>query len=401
MKTSKILKGSLMSSLLLAATAAHAQVPANQVQLGTPSYMGTGCPLGTVSAQLSPDAQALSIMFGSFQAIAGGSSGLTVDRKQCNIAIPVHVPQGFTVSIMKIDYRGYKRLPIYASGTFDVEYFFAGQTGPAYHKSFVGAEDGNFTLSNQLVATSTVWSACGADVNLRTNTSIAVQTNSMQEQAQLTLDSADVTSGVVYQLSWKQCGGNNGGYPNPYPTPYPTPNPYPTPDPYGNGNNGNGNNGNGNYPGVGPCVINSYYDTRGYQMFMIKDGMGRVVGNTVQYAEALRLAQQSQAMGFCSGIVNNSQPANPQQGNGNNNGNGYPNGNGNGSGWPGNNSPYPNGNGGYPQPQPQQNGCQIMPGRDAYGRNFYRVVDRQGRIVLNTAVLATAQQTARTDVRCR
>jgi hypothetical protein len=72
MKTSKILKGSLMSSLLLAATAAHAQVPANQVQLGTPSYMGTGCPLGTVSAQLSPDAQALSIMFGSFQAIAGG-----------------------------------------------------------------------------------------------------------------------------------------------------------------------------------------------------------------------------------------------------------------------------------------------------------------------------------------
>jgi hypothetical protein len=271
---------------------------------------------------------------------------------------------------------------------------------PAYHKSFVGAEDGNFTLSNQLVATSTVWSACGADVNLRTNTSIAVQTNSMQEQAQLTLDSADVTSGVVYQLSWKQCGGgNNGGYPNPYPTPYPTPNPYPTPDPYGNGNNGNGNNGNGNYPGVGPCVINSYYDTRGYQMFMIKDGMGRVVGNTVQYAEALRLAQQSQAMGFCSGIVNNSQPANPQQGNGNNGG--YPNGNGNGSGWPGNNSPYPNGNGGHTQPQPQQNGCQIMPGRDAYGRNFYRVVDRQGRIVLNTAVLATAQQTARTDVRCR
>ena len=110
MKVSTILNGSLLGSLMLAASAANAQVPVNQVQLGTPSYMGTGCPLGTVSATLSPDAQSLSIMFGSFQAIAGGSSGLTVDRKACNIAIPVHVPQGFTVSVLKIDYRGYRRL---------------------------------------------------------------------------------------------------------------------------------------------------------------------------------------------------------------------------------------------------------------------------------------------------
>lgn len=391
MKTRTILKGSLLSSLMLAG-AAHAQLPTQQIQLGTPSYMGTGCPLGTVSAQLSPDAQALSIMFGSFQAIAGGSSGLTVDRKQCNIAIPVHVPQGYSVSIIKIDYRGYKRLPIYASGTFDVEYFFAGQNGPSYHKSMVGAEDGNFTLNNQLVASASVWSACGADVNLRTNTSIAVQTNSMNEQTQLTLDSADVTSGMVYQLSWKQCGqqgGGGGGYPNPYPTPYPTPqpqypNPYPTPQPQYPNPYPTPVPPQPQYPGLGACVINSQYDTRGYMLFVIKDGMGRIIGNTVQYAEALRLAQQSQAMGFCTGIVNNTSTANPQQPQ-------YPQPGQGGGGYP---NPYP-------QPAPQQNGCQIMPGRDAYGRNFYRVVDRQGRIVQNTPILATAQQVARTDIRCR
>ena len=366
-----LLATSTLSALAISAlssSTAYAQLPVNQIQLGTPSYNGTGCPLGTVSATLSPDAQALSILFGAFQVDAGGSSGRTIDRKACQIAIPVHVPSGYSVSIIKIDYRGYKRLPYNASATFDVEYFFAGQNGPSYHKNFVGAEDGNFTLNNQLVATANVWSACGADVNLRTNTSIAAQTNQYNEQTMLTLDSADVSSGMIYQLSWRTCGSNGGGYP-------PTPNPFP--------GNGNGGGNGGGYPGVGPCVINSYYDSRGYQLFMIKDGMGRVVGNTVQYAEALRLAQQSQSMGFCSGIVNNSSQTNPQQ-----------------PPYPGNNGGYGNGgygNGGYP---PRQTSCQVMPGRDAYGNTFFRVMDRAGRIILNTPNQSLAYQAAQSDPRC-
>src|SRR4051812_46592540 len=101
-----VLSSSLSSSLLAlgmigVAPIAEAQVNPSQVSLGVPSYNGTGCPLGTVSAQLSPDAQSLSIMFGSFVAEAGGMSGRTVDRKACNIAIPVHVPQGYSVSLIK------------------------------------------------------------------------------------------------------------------------------------------------------------------------------------------------------------------------------------------------------------------------------------------------------------
>jgi hypothetical protein len=373
-----------VSLYALASGFAHAQVPTNQIQLGTPSYNGTGCPLGTVSATLSPDAQSLSILFGAFQAEAGGTSGKTVDRKACQVAVPVRVPQGYSVSVIKIDYRGYKRLPYNASGTFDVEYFFAGRNGPAYHKNFVGAEDGNFTLNNTLVATANVWSDCGADVNLRTNTSIAVQTNQFNEQTMLTLDSADYSSGVVYQLSWRQCGTNGGGNGGGYPYPGNGGNqggngggyPYP-------GNGGNTGNNGGTYPGMGPCVINSYYDSRGYQLYMIKDGMGRVIGNTVQYAEALRLAQQSQSMGFCSGIINNSSQTNPQQ-----------------PPYPGNNGGYGNGgygNGGYP---PRQSFCQVMQGRDAYGRTFFRVLDRAGRIILQTVDYNMARNASVSDQRC-
>ena len=69
----------------------------NQVRLGVPSYNGTGCPLGTVSATLTADAQSLSLLFGAFQVESGGNTGRTVDRKACNIAIPVQVPQGLSV----------------------------------------------------------------------------------------------------------------------------------------------------------------------------------------------------------------------------------------------------------------------------------------------------------------
>ncbi len=385
----------LFAPLLLLSGSALAQVPVDQIRLGTPTYAGTGCPLGTVSAQLSPDAQSLSILFGGFQAEAGGFSGKTVDRKACNIAIPVAVPGGYSVSVIKIDYRGYNRLPLNASSSFEVEYFFAGQNGPAYRKNFVGATDGNFTLNNTLMATANVWSPCGEDVNLRTNTSIAVQTNGMNEQAMMTLDSADISSGVVYQLQWRSCGGvggyptGGGGYPG------------------GNGGGGypggNGNNGGGYpYPGqLGPCMINSYYDQRGFQVFMVKDGTGRILGNTVQYAEALRIAEQSQQMGFCQGIVNNvNQSGNNGGYPGNNggypgngggypgNGGGYPgNGGGypgNGGGYPGNGGGYPGNGGGYPGNGGYVGRCQIMRGGNAMGQRFFRVIDRSGRILFNT-----------------
>jgi hypothetical protein len=67
---------------------------AGDISLGKPGYGGTGCPEGTVSATLSPDAKSLSLLFDHYQISVGGATGKSFDRKSCNIAIPVHVPQG-------------------------------------------------------------------------------------------------------------------------------------------------------------------------------------------------------------------------------------------------------------------------------------------------------------------
>jgi hypothetical protein len=115
-------------SLLMISSTALAQP---SLSLGQPSYGGTGCPAGSASVAINPDKTSLSILFDEYLSEAG-FNGKQMDRKSCNIAIPVHVPQGFSVSVFKTDYRGFASVPHGGYGNLNVEYFFAGQQGPRF-----------------------------------------------------------------------------------------------------------------------------------------------------------------------------------------------------------------------------------------------------------------------------
>lgn len=191
--------------LLVATLAFATMAKADDIRLGEPGYGGSGCPAGSASVTLSPDSKALSILFDQYVAQAGGDSGKSIDRKSCNIAIPVHVPQGFSVSVFQVDYRGYTFVPRGAEARFNVEYFFAGAQGPRVMKSFMGPVDRDYLISNELAAHALVWSACGADVNLRVNTSMLARSNRFGEDTMATVDSADIQAGLVYHLQWRRC----------------------------------------------------------------------------------------------------------------------------------------------------------------------------------------------------
>lgn len=194
-----ILLFSVFSTILLCAP-----VFADDISLGEPGYGGTGCPAGTVSVTLSPDAKSLSLLFDQYQVAVGGETGKSFDRKSCNVAIPVHVPQGMSVSVLKIDFRGFNQLPRSATSQFNVEYFFAGTRGPSFKKVFRGPLAEDYLINNKLAVETIVWSGCGADVNLRTNSSLRVQTSGNRE-AMSSIDSEDVNAGIIYQLQWRQC----------------------------------------------------------------------------------------------------------------------------------------------------------------------------------------------------
>jgi hypothetical protein len=257
--------------------------------MGQPITGGSGCPAGTASAVLSPDGKNLSILFDQYQAQAGGPGGQRFDRKSCSIAIPVHVPQGFAVSILAIDYRGFNALPAGAQSAFNVEYFFAGSQGPGFTKSYYGPLNEDYLFHNDVVAQSVVWSACGADVNLRTETSIYVATDPQLDQAMATVDSADVSASVVYQLQWRSCGGGYPPLPNPGPAPgYPPP-PAPQPTPFPG------------QPGgyTGNCRIDA--DPYNYGQYLVRDLYQDLIARAYSYQQAVQIAEEADAEGRCLG----------------------------------------------------------------------------------------------------
>lgn len=176
---------------------------ADDISLGVPGYGGSGCPAGSASVTLSPDQKSLSILFDQYQMEAGGTR--VIDRKSCNLAIPVHVPQGYSISVFQVDYRGYAAIPSGGRGQFNVEYFFAGMRGPRQTKNIFGPTNQDYGMTDQLSAEALVWTPCGADTNLRVNTSFMLQTNAARQQALATVDSADITAGLVYHIQWRRC----------------------------------------------------------------------------------------------------------------------------------------------------------------------------------------------------
>ena len=193
----------MLKILTLAFVCITSLVKADDISLGIPAYGGNGCPQGTVSATLSPDTKQLSILFDQYTVQASGAT--KIDRKSCNLAIPIRIPQGMSVSVVGVDYRGFNGLPRGATSVLSNQYFFAGSQGPTLSKTFTGPLNAEYLVSNKLQATAVVWSPCGAETNIRINSSMRVSTNAMGEQALATVDSVDLSAGLIYQLQWRSC----------------------------------------------------------------------------------------------------------------------------------------------------------------------------------------------------
>ena len=190
----------MMLALMMISLPAYAQ---GGLSLGKPGYGGPGCPGGTAAVALSRDGKNLSLRFVRYQVAAGGARSF--DRKSCNLAIPVHVPAGQSVSILSVAYRGFNRLPASAKSEFQVESFFSGGRGPVFKRSFPGPQQGVFAVAENAAVTSGVWSACGADVILRINSSLLVNSGNGQT-ASASVASQDVrTAAIIYSLQSRHC----------------------------------------------------------------------------------------------------------------------------------------------------------------------------------------------------
>jgi hypothetical protein len=201
--------------LVVAGLTAQNANAVSDIRLGHPGSGGNGCPQGTVSATLSPDKKSLSILFDQFTVKANRDNQTA--RKHCNLAIPVKVPNGISISVFNVDHRGFVSIPtIYDYARLSAEYFFAGKKGPIFTRYIKKIGDYEYFYKNEIEGIANVWSSCGKDVNLRVNTNMFVKSKSGKD-VMGSLDSQDIRANMVFHVKQKQCGQASNPEPDPFP----------------------------------------------------------------------------------------------------------------------------------------------------------------------------------------
>ncbi|MFI9306892.1 DUF4360 domain-containing protein [Streptomyces triculaminicus] len=183
--------------------------PPDKIVIDVVAVNGSGCPAGTAIVTVSPDNTAFTVSYSNYVAQVGVGSKPTDFRKNCQLALNVHVPHGFTYAIAQADYRGFAHLEKGATGLERANYYFQGMSQTAFvNHHFTGALNDNWQTSDTTPIDQVIYAPCGATRYFNINTELRVDAGTSDPSKTtsfLAMDSTDGNISTLYHFSWKQC----------------------------------------------------------------------------------------------------------------------------------------------------------------------------------------------------
>jgi hypothetical protein len=182
--------------------------PLGRITIDLVTINGSGCPSGT-AVQTSADNTSFFVSYSEYLALAGVGANPTDFRKNCQLNVLVHVPQGFSFAIAEADFTGFASLAAGAFASERANYYFAGETPTAVvTHSFTGPMvDDWHTVDSTDVAT-LVFSPCGVSRNLNINTELRVS-NGTADPSKTTnwiaMDGMHSSVQNIFHFSWRRC----------------------------------------------------------------------------------------------------------------------------------------------------------------------------------------------------
>ena len=169
------------------------------------TYGGSGCNQGSVSSSVSEDLTTFTLIFDQFIAETGASKSIRASRKNCQINIDLRYPQGWSYSIVSVDYRGFVSLPKGTTAEHSAIYYFSGETAQTKSSTnFKGPYESDYLVSQKVATSSLVWSPCGQVIQGNVNAAISISGDRTKD-ALMTVDSVDGKVEQIYGVQWRKC----------------------------------------------------------------------------------------------------------------------------------------------------------------------------------------------------
>jgi hypothetical protein len=184
-----------------------------QIELELPLFSGNRCSANNSSVTLTPDKKALSILFSEFITQVGTEVGVLHARELCRVRIPIRIPRGVQVAIVKTDTRGFQSLPKGANSEISLTHHLSDQRSHRTidrvpHRqvyNFAGPLEEDFVLGHH-IESEYIWSACGTGVTLHLAIQSILRTES--DLATTIIDTLDLQASektMDYHLLWRRC----------------------------------------------------------------------------------------------------------------------------------------------------------------------------------------------------
>ncbi len=183
---------------------------AREIGLDGVTYGGEGCPQGTVTAMLSPDATELTVLFDAFDTRVGADLSNAV--KNCEVRLNIRKPRLWSYKIESVDFRGFVHLDAGVRAEQRVSF----QNGPSHagfnksfgYQRFQGPISQNYTLTTVKPLNGPDLLSClpaKKNVELKIRSTIELKGGGGAQGGMMTVDSVDGRVVHKYRLSWISC----------------------------------------------------------------------------------------------------------------------------------------------------------------------------------------------------
>jgi hypothetical protein len=201
--TTRVLAVALSAALLGAVAPASSAQAAEEAApaVTVVGANGSGCPSSTATARSQADGS-YAIDFEGYFAYSGEEAPVTAFRKNCQFALQVARPAGWTYAVAYARYSGFALLNDGVAGLAQASYYFQGQTGTTVgsHR-FDGPIAERWDVSDVLVPDRLVYAPCSAERLLNINTELRVSA----QPADAELNALVIDPTITLRLTWQRC----------------------------------------------------------------------------------------------------------------------------------------------------------------------------------------------------